>query len=351
MTSIWTSRLKINFGINIPPVTLRIPTFHFPPIKLTAIIHPPRRDPGHHHHHAITLPAITFKAQSNPHVSDEVHDHPNKQPGRDTQQSKDSDNQLEDEGFFYPSPAPEPVHSTKLPANGYYSSKNVNHNNNQQNSDIQRDPYSYFYPSIPSNHQAKMPGNMPKEAFNGVGYPPYRGPSVPNYVGHFNNEFNNQPTTHSNHPPYQPQSQPLPVNVNNPQQTPYSMPNQNSHYPDFYEQIYHNYAPKGKSTTAFSHTGQPNDYYTPQALLPSNNGSSDGPGLIQYQNQQSNINNLMSSIVRAKTQEKTNGPAVSHQMKQLLDSHSKDPQKSHSATVYQFFQSLLSTPAPSASRP
>ncbi|XP_074598029.1 uncharacterized protein LOC141852796 [Brevipalpus obovatus] len=56
------SRLKVDFGVNIPSMTFKLPTFNFPRLKLTAVIHRPAN------HQAqpmkLTLPAISLNAQS-----------------------------------------------------------------------------------------------------------------------------------------------------------------------------------------------------------------------------------------------------------------------------------------------
>uniref|UniRef100_T1JWP4 Uncharacterized protein n=1 Tax=Tetranychus urticae TaxID=32264 RepID=T1JWP4_TETUR len=55
------SNVKLDFGINLPPMTFRMPSFNFPKLKVTAVIHGSKQP---RQHNRITLPAISVNAQS-----------------------------------------------------------------------------------------------------------------------------------------------------------------------------------------------------------------------------------------------------------------------------------------------
>lgn len=123
-----SSRLKVDFGVNIPSMTFKLPSFSFPKLKLTAVIHRPKGRPAEPM--KLTLPAISLNAQSGDEDgwnSESDNDGWSSSSGPETYEGTGYHNEAHEQYSFnqekhLPPPPPPPAHHRPYPVDNQYSS-------------------------------------------------------------------------------------------------------------------------------------------------------------------------------------------------------------------------------------
>ncbi|XP_074598618.1 uncharacterized protein LOC141853242 [Brevipalpus obovatus] len=349
-TATVSTRVRMNLGIHIPSINLRLPMFHLPKLKLEAVIHPLPR--YHRHHNGITLPAISLTAHAHPDSNEDDDHHGHHQP---------------------PSPPPPPP-SPPAPQHPQHPPQQHEHHTKfseeiehmlagfENNSD-----FDYSFPSSQSHSHF---GNRSIQNPGSYGYPfPFSshhqfrvgGSNVPKPIGYSSMSYQQE----------QEQNSLVAEHVSPPTQNSLEHdkgvkgPHGNLHPPYSSSPI----SPTPQAPTAFQYTshfsqltpgGNQNSYQqqipgiqqmkTNDVISSAQKGSSHNPSYQSFT--PGNISPPYSSPVLSPvaSQKSWYRPLISEGMKKLLNSHlSIDADKQHRPKQsYQLLQSLLSRPASSS---